>query len=156
NEDVAPTVAFHQWIRDSLKENKPFDRFMREVVTATGEEIKTPPVVWFRELKEPAAQMEDAAQLFLGQRIGCAKCHHHPFEKWSQQDYYGFVAFFSRVEVTDPKPPPAPKKGETPKPKDPAKVMHKPGVAEAKNPRTNKMVPPTGLGSAPITMDKDD
>ena len=85
------------------------------MLTATGEEIKTPPVVWFRELKDPTAQMEDAAQLFLGQRIGCAKCHHHPFEKWSQEDYYGMTAFFSNVVVKLPTPPRRarrPKKGE--------------------------------------------
>ena len=152
---VEPTAAFHAWIRDSLASNKPYDQFVREVLTATGEEIKTPPVVWFRELKDPTAQMEDAAQLFLGQRIGCAKCHHHPFEKWSQQDYYGFAAFFTRVDVFEPKIV-QPKKGQPATPKEPSKVTHKPGTAEAKNPRTGKMVKPTGLGAeSPMEVASD-
>ncbi len=156
-DDMAPTTAFHTWIRDSLAANKPYDQFVREVLTATGEEIKTPPVVWYRELKEPTAAMEDAAQLFLGQRIGCARCHHHPFEKWSQQDYYGFAAFFTRIDVKDPKPLTI-KKGQPLLPKVPASVEHQPGTAEAKNPRTGKMVKPTGLGAgAPMEVPaKDD
>ena len=152
---TAPTTAFHNWIRDSLLANKPYDQFVREVLTATGEEIKTPPVVWFRELKDPTAQMEDVAQLFLGQRIACAKCHHHPFEKWSQNDYYGFAAFFTRVEVKDPQPFKL-KKGVPLTPKPPATVAHKPGTAEAQNPRSGKMVKPTGLGAAaPMTVADD-
>src|SRR5207302_7552938 len=135
---MKPTLAFHDWIRDSLQENKPYDVFVREILTATGEEIKTPPVIWYREVKDQTAQLEDTAQLFLGQRIGCARCHHHPFEKWSQQDYYGLAAFFSRLEVKEPPPPKKPaKKGETPPPAEPVRVLHKAGKAEAINPPTN-------------------
>src|SRR6185295_5926161 len=106
-DDPKPTVAFHDWIRDALQANKPYDQFVREVLTATGEEVKVPPAVWYREVKDSSAQVEDVAQLFLGQRVGCARCHHHPFEKWSQQDYYGLAAFFTRLDIKDP---PAPKK----------------------------------------------
>ena len=154
-DDLAPTAAFHDWIRESLAANKPFDQFARELLTATGEEGKVPPVVWYRELKEPAAMTEDAAQLFLGQRIQCAKCHHHPFEKWSQQDYYGFTAFFARLDVKEPKPPKKKGKNQPQQPGEPASVSFKPGTAEMKNPRTGKMVPPTGLGGEPLEMAKD-
>src|SRR5262249_11366786 len=109
-DSTKPTFAFHAWIRDSIARNKPYEQFFREVLTATGEEIKVPPVVWYRELKGATDLAEDAAQLFLGQRIGCAKCHHHPFEKWGQDDYYGMVAFFSKVSVKLPPPPKKPKK----------------------------------------------
>ena len=70
---------------------------MRQLLTATGEIGHNPPVAWYREVDDMNEQVEDSAQLFLGLRIQCARCHHHPFEKWSQQDYYGFAAFFSRI-----------------------------------------------------------
>ena len=92
--------------------NKPYDQFVREILTAEGELDKSPTLVWYREVKEPTAQVEDVAQLFLGQRIQCARCHHHPLEKWSQQDYYGLAAFFSRLEVKDAVPPKKGKKGK--------------------------------------------
>jgi hypothetical protein len=154
NEDIKPTQAFHDWIRDAIKENKPYDQFVRQIITVRGEEIKDPPVVWYRELKEPTAQMEDAAQLFLGQRMGCAKCHHHPFEKWSQHDYWSFAAFFANVEVKEPKP--MKKSKDKTEPAQPATVLLKPGASEMKNPRTNKMVKPAGLGDEPLAnMEKD-
>jgi len=151
-EDMKPTLAFHDWIRDSLQENKPYDVFVREILTATGEEVKTPPVIWYREVKDQTAQLEDTAQLFLGQRIGCARCHHHPFEKWSQQDYYGFAAFFTRLVVKEPPPPKKPKKGETPPPATPFSVEMKSGTAQATNIRTGKSVPAAGLGSPPMQI----
>jgi hypothetical protein len=157
NEDTTPTFAFHAWLRASIDKNKPYDQFVREVLTATGEEGKSPPVVWYRELKEPANLVEDAAQLFLGQRIGCAKCHHHPFEKWGQEDYWGMAAFFSRVRVT---PAVLAKKGRGKNakatPGKPARVAHVPGVAQAVNPRTGKPVKPTGLGGRPVEVAPDD
>ena len=91
------TYAFHAWVRDSLLENKPYNEFVRELLTASGDVAQNPPVAWFRQLKETTTQLEDTAQVFLGQRLKCAECHHHPFERWSQQDYYSFAAFFSQV-----------------------------------------------------------
>lgn len=152
-DDSAPTVAFHEWIRGAIRENRPFDAFVRDILTATGEEIKTPPAVWYREVNDVYARVEDVSQLFLGQRIGCARCHHHPFEKWSQQDYYGLAAFFSRLDVVDP---PAPKKGKNDKTnprKPPLTVAHKKGKAEATNPNTGNDVLPTGLGGEPLSID---
>lgn len=153
NENIAPTQAFHDWIRDSIRDNKPYDQFVREILTVKGEEIKDPPVVWYRELKEPTAQMEDTAQLFLGQRLACAKCHHHPFEKWSQHDYWSLTAFFSTVEVKEPKP--MKKNKDKVEPAQPATVNMKNGTPEMKNPRTNKMVKAAGLGETPTDMAKD-
>ncbi len=135
------TFAFYDWIRESLNENKPYDQFVREVITATGEAGKTPPVAWYREVKDASAQVEDTAQLFLGLRIQCARCHHHPFEKWSQQDYYGFAAFYSQVGR---------KKGLR---QNEERIFHKPGIAQATNPKSGQAVKPTGLGSAPLELD---
>ncbi len=131
------TYAFHHWIRDSIHNNKPYDAFVREIITATGEIGHNPPVAWYREVNELSEQVEDTAQLFLGQRIQCARCHHHPFEKWSQQDYYSFAAFFSQVGR---------KAGDGP---EEQRIFHKRGVARATNPKTNAPVKPAGLG-API------
>lgn len=153
NDDLKPTQAFHDWIRDAIKENKPFDQFVREILTVQGEEIKDPAVVWFRELKDPASIMEDTAQLFLGQRVACAKCHHHPFEKWSQHDYWSFAAFFTKVDVKEAKP--MKKAKDKVDPATPASVTMKTGPAEAKNPRTNKNVKAAGLGSEPLDMAND-
>jgi hypothetical protein len=154
-DDPKPTFAFHAWIRESLAENKPYDRFVREVLTAAGEPEQDAPVVWYREVKDPAAQVEDAAQLFLGQRLQCAKCHHHPLEKWSQQDYYGLAAFFSRLEVKEAVAPKKGKKGEADKLGEPFRVSLKPGRAQATNPRTNRAVRPAGLGGPDLTLPED-
>jgi hypothetical protein len=154
-EDAKPTVAFHAWIRDSLAANKPYDQFVREILTATGKEVEVPPVIWYREVKETTAQMEDTAQLFLGQRLACARCHHHPLEKWSQQDYWGLTAFFSRVAIKDPPPPKAKGKNQPAEPKEPFSVAHNPGNAQALNPRTNQAVKPTPLSGKTLDLDKD-
>lgn len=137
------TFAFYDWIRTSLNENKPYDQFVREVVTASGEAGANPPVGWYREVKDQSAQVEDTAQLFLGLRIQCARCHHHPFEKWSQQDYYGFAAFFAQVGR---------KKGEV---QNSERIFHRRGIAQASNPKTGQPVKPTGLGEKTLELTAD-
>jgi hypothetical protein len=151
-DDAKITFAFHRWIKESLEQNKPYDAFVCEIITVSGEHTEKPAIAWYREVNKINEQVEDVAQLFLGQRIGCARCHHHPLEKWSQQDYAGLSAFFARLEIKEPPPP---KKGKGMKdapPKPPITVLHKPGLAEVLNPRTGKMVRPTGLGGAELTF----
>src|SRR5262249_46610790 len=118
------TYAFHNWIRDSLMVNKPFDEFVREILGASGDISQNPPVAWYRQANTTTSQMEDTAQLLLGQRLQCAQCHHHPYEKWSQRDYYSFAAFFSRVGRKTGSQP-----GED-------VIYHKRGLAEATNKKT--------------------
>jgi len=89
--------AMHNWIRESLRTNKPFDKFVRELITARGSIYTTGPANYYRVHKDAPMLAEATAQLFLGVRIECAKCHHHPFEKYSQDDYYGLAAFFART-----------------------------------------------------------
>ena len=91
------TFAFHNWIREAIAGDKPYDEFVRDILSATGEESKNPPTVWYKDLKDPEQFVDDTAQVFLGLRIACANCHHHPYEKWSQDDYWGLAAFFGRV-----------------------------------------------------------
>ena len=119
--DITSNFAFHYWVRDSLLANKPYDQWVRELLAATGTVIDNPPVAWYKRVKEPKQQIEDVAQLFLGVRMQCAQCHHHPFERWSQDDYYGLVAFFSQVGRK-----PTGVRGED-------LIFHQRGVAQAEN-----------------------
>jgi hypothetical protein len=91
------TFGFYDWIRENLARNTPYDKFVRAILAASGTPETSPPVQWYRRIKATDAFVDDSAQVFLGMRLQCAKCHHHPFEKWSQDDYYGFAAFFARV-----------------------------------------------------------
>ncbi len=89
--------ALHNWITESLRTNKPFDAFVRELITARGSLYMNAPANYFRIAAAPADLAESTAQLFLGVRLACAKCHHHPFEKYGQDDYFSLAAFFARV-----------------------------------------------------------
>ncbi|MDB6006594.1 MAG: hypothetical protein JWR15_3581 [Prosthecobacter sp.] len=142
--DARGNFAFHQWIRDSLYDNMRYDQFVREVITASGDMASHPQVAWYRQAKDMTIQMEDTAQLFLGQRLQCAQCHHHPFEKWSQQDYYGFSAFFSTVA----------RKASANLGED--IIFTKRAEAQAVNLRTKQPVKPTGLGSPTLALAPDD
>lgn len=94
---AAGTFAFHAWIREAIARDMPYSEFVRGILTATGDENGSPPTVWYKELTNPEQFVDDMAQVFLGQRLACANCHHHPFEKWSQDDYWGLAAFFGRL-----------------------------------------------------------
>ena len=91
------TFAFHTWIREAIAADKPYDEFVRDILCAIGDETKSPPTVWYKEVRTAENFVDDVSQVFLGQRLACANCHHHPYEKWSQDDYWGFAAFFGRV-----------------------------------------------------------
>jgi Protein of unknown function (DUF1553)/Protein of unknown function (DUF1549) len=91
------TFAFHDWIRRSVASDKPYDEFARDILGACGDEVNNPPTVWYKELTTPEQFVDDTAQVFLGLRLACAQCHHHPYEKWSQDDYWGLASFFARV-----------------------------------------------------------
>lgn len=91
------TFGFHSWIREAVAADRPYDEFARSILAATGDEVKSPPTVWYKELQNPEQFVDDTAQVFLGLRLACAQCHHHPYEKWSQDDYWGLAAFFGRV-----------------------------------------------------------
>ncbi|MCA9114550.1 MAG: DUF1553 domain-containing protein, partial [Planctomycetaceae bacterium] len=88
---------FRRWIYDSVYSDKPLDEFARELLTASGSVSENPPANFWRASRDPNDATETTAQLFLGIRIQCAKCHNHPFEKWSQDNYYGIAAAFTRI-----------------------------------------------------------
>jgi Protein of unknown function (DUF1549)/Protein of unknown function (DUF1553) len=85
------------FLRDSFRRNKPYDQFVRELLTARGSTFRNGAAVLFRDRREPAEITTMVSQLFLGIRLDCARCHHHPFEVWGQDDFYSFAAYFSRV-----------------------------------------------------------
>ena len=85
------------WLRAAFRKNLPYDQFARSIVSARGSSFADGPAVVFRDRREPEEAATMMSQLFLGIRLDCAKCHHHPFEVWSQDDFYSFAAFFARV-----------------------------------------------------------
>jgi hypothetical protein len=91
--------AFSDWIRDMISRNRPYDEFVRGIVAASGEWPEAPAINWFWQMRDDQLHqpVADTAQIFLGLRLQCAKCHHHPYERWSQDDYYGLAGFFSRL-----------------------------------------------------------
>jgi hypothetical protein len=90
--------VFHQWIRDSIAAGKPLNEFARDVIAARGSSYGVPESNFYRAVREPYARAEAIAQVFLGTRIGCAKCHNHPFDRWTQTEYHRFAAFFAQVD----------------------------------------------------------
>lgn len=91
--------VFYNWIRQSIKENKPYDQFVKELLLAEGSAYQDPPANYYRVLREPGKIAEDVTQTFLGVRFNCNKCHDHPFERWTQNQYYEFGAYFARVAI---------------------------------------------------------
>jgi hypothetical protein len=138
------TYAFHGWLRDHLNRNTPYDQMVSELVSATGSASSNPPAAWYRAVTKPQDQMQDIAQVFAGQRLQCAQCHHHPYEKWSQQDYYGFMAFFSTIGRK-----PADEPGEE-------AVFHQWREASVENPKTRQPVKPTPLGGQTLVLEPHD
>jgi hypothetical protein len=127
------TYVFNRWIREQLERNTPMDQFVGALLTAEGSAMRNPAANYYRISRDPENSVETTAQLFLGVRIQCAKCHNHPFERWTQDDYYGFAAFFSRV-----------KQKNGPLPDD--EVVFSTQEGEVRQPRTGKVMKPKALG----------
>jgi len=142
--DITSNFAFYSWVRDSLLANKPYDQMVRELLAATGTVLSNPPVAWYKRVKDPKTQLEDVAQLFLGVRMQCAQCHHHPFERWSQDDYYSLAAFFSQVGRK-----PTSTRGED-------MIFHKRGLAGVANAKTGQMRRPAPLGQTTLEIQPDE
>ena len=94
---TAGVYKFRRWVFESLRDDKPLDQFARELLTAGGSVSENPPANYWRASRDPHDAVETTVQLFLGIRIQCAKCHNHPFERWSQDNYYGIAAAFTRI-----------------------------------------------------------
>ncbi len=137
------TALFAGWIRDSLATNKPYDQFVAEILTATGSQRENPPTVWYRQVRTSVDYVESVAQAFLGVRIQCAQCHHHPFERWSQADYYGLAAVFSRVG----------RRGGFADAEVPTNErIYVRSQGEVRHPRTGRVVAPRPLGGPDLSL----
>jgi len=127
-------LVFYEWLRESFRQNKPYDRFVREILTAQGSSERVGPVNLYRVLTTPEQTASSISQVFLGVRIECAQCHHHPFDKWGQDDFYGMTGFFTRVK----------------RDRDGNAVDLSIGPAvPVKHPRTGATVPPRALEAPP-------
>ncbi len=91
--------AFHNWLKDMIARNRPYDEFVRGIVAAAGEWQEAPAINWYWQSRDDQLHQvtADTAQVFLGVRLQCARCHHHPYERWGQADYYGLAGFFTRL-----------------------------------------------------------
>jgi hypothetical protein len=138
---------FRDWIRDSIAQNKPYDKFVREMLTARGSSYENPAANFFRVTRNPKASMEKTTQLFLGVRMVCAQCHDHPFEKWTQNQYYELAAFFASVGLK-----PGFQSGDE-------IIYDKREDNEVKHPKTGRVVPPkflvASVGAPPIPNNID-
>jgi hypothetical protein len=138
------TFRFYDWIRERLAENTSYDQFVRGILAVNGTVEAAPPVHWYRKLRESSAFVDDTAQVFLGMRIQCARCHHHPFERWSQNDYYSLAAFFARVGR---KPDiQAQRNGRD------SEVIYTLRAGTVIHPKTGQTMTPRGLGGAPVLV----
>jgi len=120
---------YHRWLEQSLAANIPYDQFARELITARGSTLTVPAANFYRTATDTNESVETIAQVFLGARMQCAKCHNHPFERWTQDNYYGLAAFFARVQrKTSPR-------GEE-------LVVYTTSSGEVTQPRTGKQMKP--------------
>jgi hypothetical protein len=94
---IKAVFNYDNWIREQFRQNVSYDRFVRALVTAKGSTWQNGAATLYRDRRSPDEVATLTSQLFLGVRLECAKCHHHPFEKWSQEDFYSFAAYFARV-----------------------------------------------------------
>lgn len=94
----AGVAKFHEWLVRAIRDNRPYDQFATELLTATGSTFENPSANFYRAAADVETCTESASQVFLGIRIQCAKCHNHPYERWTQDHYYGMGAFFRRVQ----------------------------------------------------------
>lgn len=90
-------VALRNWIKQSVAVNKPYNQFAHEILTANGSTIENPPAAYYKIIRDPATLMENTTHLFLAVRFNCNKCHDHPFERWTQDQYYNLAAYFSQI-----------------------------------------------------------
>jgi hypothetical protein len=142
------------WLRGHFARNTPFDVVVRDILTSSGNTYANPPANYYRIAKDPQSLAETTAQLFLGVRMQCAKCHNHPFERWTQDDYYGMAAWFARMKQrpegvigTRPAGPNA----------SAAEVVFVTRDGEVTQPRTGKTMRPRfiGVGDADVPAGAD-
>ncbi|PQO31346.1 hypothetical protein C5Y96_13480 [Blastopirellula marina] len=136
--------ALRNWIKDSIASNKPYDQMVYEILTASGSTIDHPASAYYKILRTPEDTMENTTQLFLAVRFNCNKCHDHPFERWTQNQYYNLSAFFAQIGRKEDKRFAGQRiggsavEGATPL----VEVIYDTGSGEVKHLLTGKVTPP--------------
>ena len=92
-------TLFHEWVQDAVKQNRPYDQVVQELITARGSTSLYGPPNYYRIERQPAGRAETTAQVFLGIRLSCARCHKHPFDQWTTDDYWNFAAFTGKIRI---------------------------------------------------------
>jgi hypothetical protein len=141
--EPAALKAYHVWLREQVAADRPLDEFVRQMLVSVGDSKKVAPANFYRTMASSEEAAETVSQLFLGVRIGCAKCHNHPFEKWTQEDYFGMSAVFAQVNLKLVQRAPRP---FTLKLDMKATVVH---------PRTGAVMGPRAPGGVPLTPGPD-
>jgi hypothetical protein len=136
--------VFQHWLHDEIRKNTPIDQIVRALLTASGSTFANPPANYYRIARDPQSLAETTAQLFFGIRMQCAKCHNHPFERWTQDDYYSMAAFFARVKQVRDKV----EAGTGPQGAGAAEVIYLDRGGDVVQPRTGKVMPPKFMGGA--------
>jgi hypothetical protein len=131
---------YRRFLVQVFAKSVPFDRFVADLLTSSGDTMINPAANFFRIARDPQDSAETTAQLFLGVRMQCAKCHNHPFERWTQDDYYGFAAFFARV------------KHKKPDPKSEQEVVYVSRAGEVNHQRTGQVVAPKAPNAPPAQV----
>jgi hypothetical protein len=142
------SYGFQVWLRGHFQRNTPIDEIVRELITSSGNTYANPAANYYRIAKDPQSLAETTAQLFMGVRMQCAKCHNHPFERWTQDDYYGMAAWFARVKTK-----PEPVVGTRPQGAAPgAEVVFLARDGEVTQPRSGKTMKPRFIGVGDVDV----
>jgi len=134
---IKAVLNYDNWIRRQFREDVPYDVFVHRLVTASGSTWHNGATTLFRDRRSPDEVATLVSQLFLGVRLECAKCHHHPFEKWSQHDFYSFAAFFGKVGRKG--------KGLSPPISGGEEIVYASDRGEVRHPVTDEVLPPSPL-----------
>lgn len=135
--------AFYRFLYENVRDNTPWDKLTQEIITSRGRAYQNGAANYFRISKNPKDLAVATSQIFLGVRIQCAECHNHPFDQWTQEDYYSFSAFFARTKT---------KGGD----EEGDEIVHFVKSGEINHPRTNEVMPPKGLVGKPYEKLPDD
>ena len=136
-------TLYYEWLEKQFASNRPMDEIVQELIGSSGSTFTTPQTNFYEVERDRKKLAENVAQVFMGMRLQCAQCHNHPFDRWTQDDYYGFVAFFSQVgrkEAQDPR----------------AKIIYDRGGGEVKHPVSGKTVEPKFLGGKTPDIERSD
>jgi hypothetical protein len=137
------TKGYYTFLHDRIEKNVPMNEIARQLISASGSNFENPAVNYYQLETDPLKLAEDTAQAFFGIRIQCSQCHNHPFDRWTMEDYRGFVAFFTQIGR---------KNGEDPR----EKIVFNSGNGESRHPVDNRVIPPKFLGGdAPDCTGKD-